>query len=100
MSTTATITDVGARPISGRIVTQRIGPASSSARGLHRSAMWSHEWLGKWMPGASFLVQAVRLAVAIGVALLVLAGSAWLLRIREFNQGVALVTRRLRRPAR
>jgi len=51
-------------------------------------------------PGASFLVQAVRLAVAIGVALLVLAGSAWLLRIREFDQGVALVTRRLRRPAR
>jgi hypothetical protein len=52
------------------------------------------------MPGASFLVQAVRLAVAIGFALLVLAGSAWLLRIREFNQGVALVTRRLRRSAR
>ena len=64
------------------------------------AAMWSHEWLGRWMPGASFLVQAVRLAVAIGFALLVLAGSAWLLRIREFNQGVALVTRRLRRSAR
>jgi putative peptidoglycan lipid II flippase len=64
------------------------------------AAMWSHEWLGRWMPGAGFLVQAVRLAVAIGFALVVLAGSAWLLRLREFNQGVALVTRRLRRSAR
>jgi hypothetical protein len=52
------------------------------------------------MPEAGFIVQAMRLAVAIGFALLVLAASAWLLRIREFNQGVALVTRRLRRPAR
>jgi hypothetical protein len=42
----------------------------------------------------------LRLTLAIGFALLVLAGSAWLLRIREFNQGVALVRRRLRRSAR
>jgi hypothetical protein len=46
------------------------------------------------------IVEVLRLALAIGVALLVLAGSAWLLRIREFNQGVALVTRRLRRSSR
>jgi putative peptidoglycan lipid II flippase len=64
------------------------------------TAMWSHEWLGRLMPGAGFVVQALRLSVAIGIALLVLAGGAWLLRIREFNQGVALVTRRLRRSAR
>jgi putative peptidoglycan lipid II flippase len=64
------------------------------------AALWSHEWLGRSMPGAGFVVQALRLAVAISFALLVLAGSAWLLRIREFNQGVALVTRRLRRSAR
>jgi peptidoglycan biosynthesis protein MviN/MurJ (putative lipid II flippase) len=61
------------------------------------AAMWSHEWFGRWMPGASFLVQAVRLTMVIGFSLLVLAGSAWLLRIREFNQGIALVGRRLRR---
>jgi hypothetical protein len=40
------------------------------------------------------------LALTIGLALAVLAGSAWLLRIREFTQGVAVVTRRLRRPQR
>ncbi len=45
-------------------------------------------------------MQIVRLVLTIGFALLVLAGSAWLLRIREFKQGVALVTRRLRRSAR
>jgi putative peptidoglycan lipid II flippase len=61
------------------------------------AAMWSHEWFGRWMPGASFLVQAMRLTMVIGFSLLVLAASAWLLRIREFNQGVALVSRRLRR---
>jgi putative peptidoglycan lipid II flippase len=64
------------------------------------AAIWSHQWLGGWMTGAGFVVQALRLTVAIGFALLVLAGGAWLLRIHEFNQGVALVTRRLRRPAR
>jgi putative peptidoglycan lipid II flippase len=56
--------------------------------------------LESWLPGDRELIQIVRLALVIGVALIVLAGSAWLLRIREFNQGVALVTRRLRRPAR
>jgi hypothetical protein len=53
-----------------------------------------------WLPGDGELIQIVRLALTIGAALVVLAGSAWLLRIREFNQGVALVTRRLRRSAR
>jgi putative peptidoglycan lipid II flippase len=56
--------------------------------------------LESWLPGGRELLQIVRLMLTIGFALLVLAGSAWLLRIREFNQGVALVMRRLRRSAR
>ena len=63
-------------------------------------AVWSRDMLGIWTGTRSFLAEVLRLALAIGFALLVLAGSAWLLRIREFNQGVALVSRRLRRPAR
>ncbi len=63
-------------------------------------AVWSHRMLGAWVGAGSFLAEMLRLAVAIGFALVVLAGSAWLLRIHEFNQGVALVTRRLRRSAR
>jgi hypothetical protein len=46
MSTTATITEVGARPISGRIVTQRIGTGEQQTRGRQRSAMWPKaSWL-------------------------------------------------------
>jgi putative peptidoglycan lipid II flippase len=56
--------------------------------------------LEAWLPGSGELMQIARLALTIAFALVILAGSAWLLRIREFNQGVALVTRRLRRPAR
>jgi putative peptidoglycan lipid II flippase len=61
------------------------------------SAYASFRALESWMPGNAELLQIVRLALAIAFALLVLAGSAWLLRIREFNQGLALVMRRLRR---
>jgi putative peptidoglycan lipid II flippase len=64
------------------------------------AAVWSHERLGAWTGTGNLIVEVLRLALAIGVALLVLAGSAWLLRIGEFNQGVALVTRRLRRSSR
>ena len=56
--------------------------------------------LESWLPGSGEMIQIVRLVLAIGFALLVLAGGAWLLRIREFKQGVAIVTRRLRRSAR
>jgi putative peptidoglycan lipid II flippase len=75
----------------------RIAVASAA---MGAAAVWSHNLLGTWTGTGTFLAEALRLALAIGFALVVLAGSAWLLRIREFNQGVALVTRRLRRTAR
>ena len=53
--------------------------------------------LGVWLPGPSLVLQIVRLSAAIGVALAVLAAGAHLLRIREFGQAVALVTRKLKR---
>jgi putative peptidoglycan lipid II flippase len=56
--------------------------------------------LGVWLPGDALLTQVMRLAGAIGIALAVLTGAAHALRIREFNEGVALVTRRIRRNAR
>ena len=64
------------------------------------AAFYSHQLLAAWLPSHAFLVQAVRLGVAIGLAVLVLAASAWLLRIREFNAGMAVVARRLRRAPR
>ena len=64
------------------------------------AAFYSHELLSSWLPSHAFAVQAGRLGLSIGLALVVLAASAWLLGIREFNEGLALVTRRLRRTAR
>ncbi|MGE3403838.1 MAG: murein biosynthesis integral membrane protein MurJ [Vicinamibacterales bacterium] len=55
--------------------------------------------LTAWLPGDSVALQALRLAVTIGAALLVLAGAAAALRVREFHEGFALVARRLRRRA-
>ena len=47
-------------------------------------------------PGPSLAAQILRLGGAIGAALVVLAASSHLLRIREFSEGMALVTRRFR----
>jgi len=49
-----------------------------------------------WMPGAGLARQLVRLTTTIGVAVGVLAASAYLLRVREFRQAVTLVARKLR----
>jgi putative peptidoglycan lipid II flippase len=55
--------------------------------------------LGVWWPGEGLMAQIVRLGSTILAALAVLGGAAHLLRIREFAEGVALVTRRLGRPS-
>jgi putative peptidoglycan lipid II flippase len=68
---------------------------ASALMGL--TAFYSHALLTMWIPNHALLVQALRLGTAIGLAILVLGVSAWLLRIREFNQGAALVLRRFRR---
>jgi putative peptidoglycan lipid II flippase len=54
-------------------------------------------WLAAWLPGSALLLQIVRVAGSIGAALGVLALAAWLLRIREFHEGLALVMRRFGR---
>jgi peptidoglycan biosynthesis protein MviN/MurJ (putative lipid II flippase) len=51
----------------------------------------------RWLPGGALVFQIARLTVAIAVALGVLAAAAHLLHIREFREGMAMVTRRFRR---
>ena len=75
----------------------RIGIASAL---MGATAFYSHELLQEWLPSHAFVAQALRLSATIGLAIVVLAGSAWLLRIREFNEGVAMISRRLRRASR
>jgi hypothetical protein len=53
----------------------------------------------RW-PGGALVLQIVRLSITIGVSLVVLGVASWLLRIREFNAGMALVARRLGRRSR
>jgi hypothetical protein len=54
-------------------------------------------WLAAWLPGPALPLQLVRVAGAIAAAVGVLALSAWLLKIREFHEGLALVMRRFGR---
>jgi len=74
-----------------------IARISLASAAMGATAVAAHAWLATWLAGQAFLIQALRLGVSIGLAVVVLAAAAWLLRIREFNDGVALVTRRLRR---
>jgi putative peptidoglycan lipid II flippase len=53
----------------------------------------------RW-PSGALLMQIVRLSITIGLSLVVLGVASWLLRIREFSEGFALVTRRLKRRSR
>jgi putative peptidoglycan lipid II flippase len=57
-------------------------------------------WLQAVLPGASFVRQSLRLGTTIGTAIAVLGAASWVLRIREFNEGLAMVTRRLGRRSR
>ena len=51
---------------------------------------------GAWLPGNGLAPQILRLAATIGAALGVLSAAAYVLRIRGFREGVALVVRKLR----
>ena len=51
---------------------------------------------GAWLPGGGLVPQIIRLSATSGVALGVLSSAAYVLRIREFRDGVTLVARRFR----
>jgi len=86
--------------LNGRQLFSSVARIALASIAMGVAAFGALQVLESWLPGGRELLQIVRLMLTIGFALFVLAGSAWLLRIREFNQGVALVMRRLRRSAR
>ena len=61
------------------------------------SAYAIHTWLATQFQSRSTVVEIAQLAVAIGIACVVLAAAAQLLRIWEFMEAVRVVTRRLGR---
>ena len=71
----------------------RIVVASALMGGV---ALAADSAVGAWLPGSGLTVQIVRLTATIGAALGVLSAAAYVLRIREFHDGVALVIRKLR----
>jgi putative peptidoglycan lipid II flippase len=68
---------------------------ASIAMGL--AAVWLYGQMSELLPGNALVPQIVRLVVAIGGAVAVLAFAAYVLSIKEFQQGVDLVLRRFRR---
>jgi len=80
--------------------------AASLVRILIASAVMGAAALGVeraaavWMPGTGLLVQIIRLSATIATATGVLAAAAYALRIPEFQEGIALVTRRFRMTGR
>ncbi len=71
-----------------------------AAAAMGVAAVWSYDALGGWLPGRALLTQSTRLGASIGIAVIVLTAAAWLLRIREFQTAIGMVTRRVRRSAR
>jgi putative peptidoglycan lipid II flippase len=72
--------------------------AASTVMGLAAFAV--DAWGAQVLPGDNIGAQIVRVVLTIGVAIAVLAAAASVLRIREFNEGMALVLRRFRRRPR
>jgi putative peptidoglycan lipid II flippase len=72
----------------------RIGLASLlmglAAEGMQR-------WVEAAVPGDRIGTQVIHVGLSIAAGLVVLAASAWVLRIREFREAVAVVMRKLRR---
>ncbi len=70
---------------------------ASIAMGL--AAYGVSDALESQLPGSSLALQILRLTATIGISVVVLGGASWLLHIREFKEGLSLVTRRIgRRP--
>ncbi len=84
----------GAR-VAGSLV--RISLASIA---MGAAAVWIQDVMAALVPGNAAPAQTLRLGTSIGGAVGVLALAAYLLRIKEFHDGVDLVLRRFRRRAR
>jgi putative peptidoglycan lipid II flippase len=80
----------------GRILASMIRIVIASAL-MGAAAAAVDAWLPSLLPGRGLAPQVIRLSLAIAAALAVLAAAAHLLRIREFQQGASMITRRLSR---
>jgi putative peptidoglycan lipid II flippase len=75
--------------IDGRHLLSKLVRITLAAIVMAVAAAATEAWTVSALPGASFAVQSTRLALTIGAALAVLALSAKLLRIPEFDEATA-----------
>jgi putative peptidoglycan lipid II flippase len=61
------------------------------------AAYYADAWLQRVVPGTAVPAQALRVLGAIGIALAVLSGAAWILRLHEFEEARDMVLRRFKR---
>jgi putative peptidoglycan lipid II flippase len=85
--------------IDGRRVTGSLGRILIASAAMGATAVGAEAAATAWLPGSGLLVQVVRLSAAIAAAVGVLGAAAYVLRIKEFHDGIALVTRRFRAAA-
>ena len=83
--------------LQGRHITVTFLKATVASLAMAAAAWLVERWLHDAMPGADTWIKAVRVGLAIGVALGVLAVSATLLRLREFEESRDMVMKRLGR---
>jgi putative peptidoglycan lipid II flippase len=83
--------------IDGRTIAASFGRIAVAAALMGLAAAGADSLLFGWLPGDSVPLQAVRLGWTIGLAMLVLLGAAWALRIPELAEVGALLMRRARR---
>jgi putative peptidoglycan lipid II flippase len=83
------------RGLDGRRVAVAFGKIALASIVMGAAAWGVERWLGVLAPGSALLPRALRVGVAIGVALAVLAAAARLLRIREFEEAASRVRARL-----
>ena len=86
--------------IQGRRLALTFLKTSVAAVAMAAAAWWTEQWLRELLPGSAVILQAIRVFGAIGVALLVLSASAWLLRLHEFEEARDLVLSRFNRVVR
>jgi len=83
--------------IDGRRLAVAVAKISVASAVMAGSAVWLENWLSTLIAGTSVLPRLLRLALAIGGAVAVLAAAAKVLRIREFDEALRMVAGRLAR---
>jgi putative peptidoglycan lipid II flippase len=83
--------------IEGRYLFTTLAKILAAALLMAWAAAASERWAVILSPGRSALMQSARLAAAVGIGLLTLAAAAKLLRIREFDEAVGAVWRRVQK---